>query len=57
MFHHHTVEQHIELFRSGPVIFQCAMLVLSHLYDDSQKYVDFLKLYFLISAILVNFRI
>lgn len=39
MLHHVTVKQHIKLFKSGTVTFHFVMLIMSHLYDKSQKYI------------------
>lgn len=39
MFHHITIKQNIEPFKSRPVIFQCVVLMVSQLYDQSQKYI------------------
>jgi hypothetical protein len=40
VLYHVTVKWQIELFRNGPVIFQCVPLFMSHLYDKSQKYIS-----------------
>jgi hypothetical protein len=42
MFHHVTVKWCIQLFKSGPGIFQCFPVVISHLYR-SQKYIHLLE--------------
>jgi hypothetical protein len=39
IFHHVTVKWCTEMFKGGQVIFQCVLLIMSHLYDKSQKYI------------------